>query len=105
MLLKNEQPIPIYSIHVNVEKFNDIRDLENTGEFYIDEAILDKYGCYLKIEAEFYSNLVKCLAQVLNMDTSNIKYNLITYRALKPDTFKSFIEYVLTILIGKRLNY
>ena len=95
ILLKNDQPIPVYSIHDNIEKFNSIHDLEKTGEFYIDEVILDKYGCDLKIEAGFYSsNLVKYLIHVLKMKPSNIKYKLIIHRVLKPDTFKNFIEYI-----------
>ena len=58
--IKNKQPIPIYSIRDNITRFSDISDLEKTGEFYIDEVILDKYGCDLKIDAGFYSsNLVK----------------------------------------------
>ena len=86
VLLKKNQPIPIYSIHDNVEQ---------TGEFYIDEVILDKYGCDLKIVAGFYSsNSVKYLIHVLKINPSNIKYKIITIRALKPDTFKSFIEYI-----------
>ena len=49
----------------------------------------------LKIEAGFYSNnLVRYLVHVLKMDPSNIKYKLVTHRPLKPDTFKSFMEYI-----------
>ena len=92
VLIKNEQTTPVYSIHDKIEEFTDIRDLEKTGEFYIDEVILDKYGCDLKKEAGFYSiSLIKYLVQVLKMDQSNIKYKIVTKRALKPDTFKSFI--------------
>ena len=28
------------------------------------------------------------------MDSSNIKYKIITNKALKPDTFKCFLEYI-----------
>ena len=87
--------IPIYSIHDNIEEFKDICDLEKTGEFYMDEVVLDKYGCDLKIKAEFYSNnLVKYLVHILKMDPSNIKYKLITHKALQPDMFKSFIKHI-----------
>ena len=68
VLLKNDQPIPIYSIYDNIKDFKDIHNLEKTGEFYIDE-----YGCDLKIEAGFYSsNLAKDLVHVLKMDSSDI---------------------------------
>ena len=88
ILIKNEQPIPIYSI-------NNIRNLEKTGEFYIDEVILEKYNCGRTTEASFYSSyLVKYLVQVLKMDRSNIKYKITTNKALKLDTFKTFIEYI-----------
>ena len=63
------------SIHDKIEEITDIRDLEKTGEFYIDKVILDQYNYDLKIEAGFSSNsLVIYLVQVLNMDPSNIKY-------------------------------
>ena len=66
VLSKNNQPIPVYSIHDNIEEFNCILDLDKTGEFNIDEVILDKYGCDLKTDAVFYSSsLVKYLVQVL----------------------------------------
>lgn len=34
------------------------------------------------------------MVKVLNMDVSNIKYMIICNRAIKPDTFKSFMEYI-----------
>ena len=101
VLVRNQQLIPVYTKHDNKEEFKHICDLEKTGEFYIDEVVLDKYGYDLKIEAKFYSsNLVKYLVYVLKMDPSNIKYKLITCKALKPDTFKSFIEYVFDNFVG-----
>ena len=42
-------------MHDKVEEITCVRDLEKTGEFYIDEVIVDKYKCTLKIEAGFYS--------------------------------------------------
>ena len=95
VLINNTEPIPLCSIHDETEVFGGLDDLEQTGEFYIDEVVLDKKGCDLKKEAGFYSkNLVKYLVQVLNMDLSTIKYMIVTNRALKPDTFKSFTEYI-----------
>lgn len=45
VLLRNNQPIPIYSIHDSIEEFNSIHNLDQTSEFYIDEVILDKHRC------------------------------------------------------------
>ena len=47
MLINNSEPIPIYSIHDDIETFDGIDDLEKNEEFYIDEVVLDKYGCDL----------------------------------------------------------
>ena len=95
VLINNSKPIPLYSIHDYTETFNGIDDFEKNGEFYVDEVVLDKYGCDLRIEARFCSkNLVKYSVQVLNMDISIIKYKIISNRSQKPDTFKSFLEYV-----------
>ena len=55
VLIKNQQSVPVYSMHDNIGEFNGIQDLERTGEFYIDEVISDKYNCDLKLEAVFYS--------------------------------------------------
>ena len=56
MLINNTEPIPLYSIHDDIEAFGGLDDLGKTGEFYIDEVVLDKKGgCDLKIEAGFYS--------------------------------------------------
>ena len=47
----------------------------------------------IKIEAGFYSsNLVRYLVYGLNVPISNIKYKIITKKALKPHTFSSFIK-------------
>lgn len=78
-----------------MEKFNDIHNLEKTGEFYIDEAILDKYSCAFKIEAGFRStSLTKYFIQVLKMNPSNMKYKVFTNRPLKHNTFRNLIEYI-----------
>ena len=50
---------------------------------------------FLHLEAGFYSsNLVRYLVYGLNVPISNIKYKIITKKALKPDTFSSFIKYI-----------
>ena len=69
--------------------------MRQCGEFYIDETILNNYGTPLKIEAGFYSsNLISYLVDVLHMPISQIKYKIITNRALKRNTFKEFIKYI-----------
>ena len=83
ILLNNTQPIPLYTIHNVVEPFYCKSDLRKHGEFYIDETILNNYGTPLKIEAGFYSsNLVSYLVEVLNMPLSQIKYKIVTQKAL-----------------------
>lgn len=95
ILLNNTQPIPLYTIHNMVEPFNCKSDLRQCGEFYINETILYNYGTPLKIEAGFYSsNLVSYLVAVLHMPLSQIKYKIVTEKALKPETFSEFIKYV-----------
>ena len=95
ILLNNTRPIPVYSIHDVVEPFNCRSDLRQCGEFYIDETILYNYKSLLKIEAGFYSsNLMSYLVDTLHMPLSRIKYEIITKRALKPDTFSEYIKYI-----------
>ena len=95
ILLNNVSPIPIYSIHDVIEPFYCKIDLKQCGEFYINEIVLNNYGTPIKIEAGFYSvNLISYLVDTLNMPTSQIKYKIVTKRALKPDTFKGFIKYI-----------
>ena len=95
ILLNNTSPVPIYTIHDVIEPFNCKSDLRLCGEFYINETILKNYGSPLKIEAGFYSsNLISYLVENLNMPLKQIKYKIITKRALKPDTFKSYIKYI-----------
>ena len=49
----------------------------------------------IKIESGFYSSiLILYLVDYLNMPLSQIKYKIVTKKALKPDTFKSFIKFV-----------
>ena len=95
ILLNNNSPIPIYSIHDIIEPFGCKNDLRLCGEFYLDETILENYGSPIKLEAGFYSsNLVFYLVDTLNMPTSQIKYKITTKKALKPDTFKNLIKYI-----------
>ena len=70
VLLNNMKPIPVYSIHDVIEPFGCKNDLRQTGEFYMDETIINNFGCPLKIEAGFYSsNLIYYLVNELNMST------------------------------------
>ena len=95
ILLKNNHPIPLYTIHNVIEPFGCKSDLRQCGEFYINETILNNYSNPIKIEAGFYSsNLVSYLVEDLNMPSSQIKYKIVTKKALKPDTFSKFIEYI-----------
>ena len=78
-----------------VEKFFCKNDSRRCGEFYIDEYVLPNFKAPIKIEAGFYSNaLVSFLVDELNMPVSQIKYKITTKKALKPDTFKDYIEYI-----------
>ena len=95
ILINNNSPIPVYSIHDEIVPFNGINDLNEYGEFYLIETILDNFGKTIKIEAGFYSrNLVYYLVHELYMSIKQIKYKITTKRALKPDTFKCFMEYL-----------
>ena len=68
ILLNNNVPIPIYTMHDTIEPFNCKSDLKQCGEFYINETILNNYSSPVKIEAGFYSsNLVSYLVDTLNM--------------------------------------
>ena len=106
ILVHNGITIPIYTIRDCVEKFtgkqemdNDIGlycpELNNNGEFYINEYTIKYFDVRLKIEAGFYHvSLIDFLVHELKMPTSNIKYKLITRHGLKSDTFKDFITFV-----------
>ena len=95
ILLNNCIEIPIYTIHDVIEPFYCKSDLRQCGEFYIDETVLYNYGNPIKIEAGFYSsNLISYLADELNMPTKQIKYKIVTKKALKPDTFREYFKYL-----------
>ena len=95
ILLNNKSEIPLYSIHDTIEPFGGKQELSKCGEFYLDYVELPNFGSPIKIEAGFYSSdLVYYLVEELNMPTSYIKYQITTKRALKPDTFKKYFEYL-----------
>ena len=97
VLINNESPIPIYSIHDEIEPFECKNDLLQCGEFYLEETVLENFGSPIKIEAGFYSkNLVFYLVNTLKMPIKQIKYKITTKRTLKPDTFKSFMVYLFS---------
>ncbi|XP_068677184.1 uncharacterized protein [Montipora foliosa] len=95
VLLNNKTAIPVYSIHDVVEPYTCRSDLRKSGEFYIEETILFNYGAPLKIEAGFYSgDLISYLVEELTMPEKQIKYKIVSRKALKPDTFKPFLKHV-----------
>ncbi|XP_068684491.1 uncharacterized protein [Montipora foliosa] len=95
VLLNNGTAIPVYSIHDVVEPFHCRSDLRKCGEFYIEETVLYNYDTPLKIEAGFYSgDLVSYLVDELTMSEKQIKYKIVSNKALKPSTFKPFLKYV-----------
>ena len=99
ILLNNIHEIPIYNIHDVVEPFNHKSDLKLCGEFYIDETVLENYSNPIKIEAGFYSsNLVSYLVNTLHMPLGQIKYKIVTKKALKPETFSEFFKYIFDTL-------
>ena len=66
ILIDNESPIPLYSIHDIIEPFNGVF---KTGEYYIDEFVIGKQlGKGVKIEAGFYSEpLIRTLITKFKM--------------------------------------
>lgn len=109
ILIQNEITILIYNIHDHIEKFegkqemsDDIGlyypELNNNGEFYIDDYIIKQSGAPLKIEAGFYHiSLIDFLVHNLKMPVSNIKYKLIAQHEIKNDTFKDLLHTYLKI--------
>ena len=53
VLLDNEMPIPVYTIHDVVKKFSCKNDLRKCGEFYINKYVLPNFKAPIKIEAGF----------------------------------------------------
>ena len=75
ILLKNTQPIPIYTIHDVIEPFNCKSDLNLCGELYINETVLKNYSTPLILEAGFYSGNLKSNAEKYGQKLLNIKCN------------------------------
>lgn len=67
-----------------------------------NNKVLENYGLPVKLEAGFYSNsLVNYLVDFLHMLLSEIKYKIISKRALKPDNFKDFLLYTFENFLEK----
>lgn len=92
------KPIPVYTIHDVIESFGWRNDLNQCSEFYIDETVIENFGCPIKIKAGFYSsNLIWYLVNDLHMPTKNIKYKITTKKALKKDTFCASFTFLFQI--------
>ena len=84
ILIDNESPIPLYTIHDIIKPFNEAFRI---GEYYIDKYVIKKrLGKGIKIEAGFYSKqLVQTLITKFKMPISNVKPNtsdIIVYRSV-----------------------
>ena len=90
MLIDNETPIPLYSIHDVIKPFNGVFGV---GEYYIDEYVIDKrLGKGVKIEPGFCSEpLVRALITKFKMPTINVKWCIQARKTLAPDTFKNYM--------------
>lgn len=98
ILLNNTPPIPVYTIHDVIEPFHCHNDLNQCGEFYIDETVIKNFDSPIKIEAGFYSsNLISFLVNDLYMPTRNIKYKITTKKALNKDTFCAFFTILFPV--------
>lgn len=70
-------------------------ELNDNGEFYIDEFKINTFNCDLRIEAGFYHvSLIDFLVYECKMPISNIKYKLVAHHGIKCDTFKDFMLYI-----------
>ena len=106
ILMLNSKTIPIYTIHDIIQKFegkkvldNDIGfyypELNQNGEFYIDEYEITIFSCELRMEAGFYhSSLIDFLVYECKMPVSNIKYKLVAHHGIQADTFKDFMLFI-----------
>ena len=90
ILIDNDQPIPLYTIHDIINPFDGVF---KTGEYYIDEYVIEKrLGKGIKIEAGFYSKqLVQALITKFKMPVSNVKWYIQARKTLSPDTFKNYM--------------
>ena len=88
ILIDNDQPIPLYTIHDIIKPFNGVFGVR---EYYIDEYVIDKrLGKGIKIEAGFYSKqLVQALITKFKMPVSNVKWYIQARKTLSSDTFKN----------------
>ena len=70
ILIDNESPIPLYTIHDIIKPFDGV---VKTGKYYIDEYVEKRLGKGIKIEAGFYSKqLVQTLIAKFRMPISNV---------------------------------
>ena len=90
ILIDNESPIPLYTIHDIIKPFDGVLRI---GEYYIDEYVIDKQiGKGIKIVAGFYSELlVRALITKFKMPISNVKCCIQARKTLAPDTFKNYM--------------
>ena len=90
ILIDNESPIPLYTIHDIIKPFDGVF---RKGEYYIDEYVIDKrLAKGVKIEAGFYSEpLVRALITKFKMPTSNVKWCIQARKTLASDTFKNYM--------------
>ena len=90
ILIDNESPIPLYTIHDIIKPFDGVF---KTGEYYIDEYVIEKrLGKGIKIEAGFHSEpLIRALITKFKMPTSNVKWCIQACKTLAPDTFKNYM--------------
>ena len=90
ILIDNESPIPLYTIHDFIKPFDGVF---RKGEYYIDEYVIDKrLGKGIKIQAGFYSEpLVRALITKFKMPTSKVKWCIQARKTLAPDTFKNYM--------------
>lgn len=93
ILIDNSVNFPHYTMHEVFEKFNGKpSELDNNGEFLIDEFMIQKFGPKVPIESGVYHvSLIRYLIDELGMPLSNIKYKLIAKHEIEADTFKKFM--------------
>ena len=85
-----ESPIPLYTIHDVIKRFNGVFGV---GEYYIEECVIDnRLGKGIKIVAGFYSKqLVQALIAEFKMPVSNVKWYIQARKTLAPDTFENYM--------------
>jgi hypothetical protein len=88
-LMRNEDDIPIYNIHRDIEVYNG-QEIE-CGEYYINETNI--YG--VKLKPTFYSYvLINKLLEKKLLKKDDIKYYIKASKSLDGNIFKELIEYV-----------